>query len=80
MSDDALCALWVSNKFLTIDNTAEAGRLIPTPAALLHLAALLCQYSTARLVFRQVFSLLSLQAHGQKRPKQRPYISHINLK
>ena len=37
-------------------NTAEAGRLIPTPAVLLHLAALLCQYSTARLGRRQVFS------------------------
>ena len=35
-------------------NTAEAGRLIPTSAVLLHLAALLCQYSTARLVRRQV--------------------------
>ena len=46
-------------------NTAEAGRLIPTPAVLLHLAALLCQYSTARLVFRQVFSPLRLL--GQQR-------------
>ena len=55
-------------------NTAEAGRLIPTSAVLLHLAALLCQYSTARLGRRQVLSLLSLQAHGQQWPKQRPYI------
>ena len=46
-------------------NTAEAGRLIPTSAVLLHLAALLCQYSTARPVFRQVFSLLRLL--GQQR-------------
>lgn len=42
MLNDALCAPWVSNRFLTICNTAEEWRLIPTSAVLLHLAALLC--------------------------------------
>lgn len=41
-------------------NTAEAGRLIPTSAVLLHLAALLCRYSTAQLICRQVLSPLRL--------------------